>query len=170
MTASFIMSELMIRTLSKLFFEEIKSSLLQNSFMNNFSSMIFYQNDILDEHKLFQNQFTFLKNHFLSRIEWSKLKLSFKKLYLFQSTIKVLRITHIVKEEIKILSDQCEKIANFFNSHYTHWNSSISRRHRNYKKMNIELFRARKIIDSFYRKNKLKMNCFWTTVIRDLEN
>jgi hypothetical protein len=103
----------MIKALNKLSFDESEFSLLQDSFIDNLSSIIFYQDDILEKHKSFENQFFFLKDHFLSRIKWFKLKLSFKKLYLFQKIVKALKITHIVEDEIRILSDQCEKIVNF---------------------------------------------------------
>jgi hypothetical protein len=114
MTTFFIMSEFMIKVLNKFFhFDKSESSLLQNSIMNDSFLMTFYQDDILEEHRSFENQFAFLRNHFLSKIKWFKLRLTFKKLYLFQKTIKVLKIIHIIKEEIRILSDKCEKIVNF---------------------------------------------------------
>jgi hypothetical protein len=70
MTASFIMSELMIKALDKLLhLNKSESSLLQDAIMNDSSLVTFYQNDILEEHRSFENQFTFLKNHFLLKIE-----------------------------------------------------------------------------------------------------
>jgi hypothetical protein len=69
MIAFFIMSKLIIRALKKLFHLS-ESSLLQEDIMNNSSSITFYQDDILDEHKSFDEQFVFLRNHFLLRIKW----------------------------------------------------------------------------------------------------
>lgn len=75
--------------------------------------MTYYQNNILKEHALFEKQFKFLKKHFFSRIEWARLKLSFKKLFLFQNIIKALRLRHYVDDKIQILKNKIRKIANF---------------------------------------------------------
>lgn len=90
-----------------------KLSLLQNQTSNLSSSLMFYQDDILERHASFENQFTFLRNYFFSRIEWVYLRLFFKRLYLFQTSIKVLKIRHLVKNWVKILNNQIKKIATF---------------------------------------------------------
>jgi hypothetical protein len=114
MIASFIMSKLMIKILNKLsHLEKSESSLLQNAIVNDSSLVTFYQDDILEKHRSFENQFAFLRDHFLSRIEWSRLRLTFKKLYFFQKTVKALEITHTVNEKIRILNERCEKMINF---------------------------------------------------------
>ncbi len=100
----------MCRALRKLSNE---SFLLQSIFSNYSSSLTFYQDDILDEHKSFENQFNFLRDHFFFRMKWAHFKLSFKKLYLFQSSIKVLKIRHHVEERVQILKSRVEKIMKF---------------------------------------------------------
>ena len=75
--------------------------------------MIFYQDDIMNEHFSFDDQFQFFKMYFFSRIEWARLKLFFKKLFLFQNTIKTLRLRHYMNEKIQILKNRVRKIANF---------------------------------------------------------
>jgi hypothetical protein len=110
MTASFIMSELMCRALEKFSNE---SSLLQSDSSNCSSSLTFYQDDILEEHRSFDHQFAFLRDHFFSRMKWAHFKLAFKKLYLFQSSIKALEIRHHVEERMQILKIRVEKIMKF---------------------------------------------------------
>lgn len=117
MSAFFIMSELICRALREIFenidyFDEL--SFLQSVFSNSFSLLIFYQNDILSDHSSFETQFAFFKDHFFSRIEWARLKLFFKKLFLFQKTIKALNLRHYVKNMIQILENRISKIIKFF--------------------------------------------------------
>ena len=72
MTASFIMSKLMCRTLKKIsenFENSEKLSFFQNRISDFFPPLIFYQNDIMNEYFSFDDQFQFFKMHFFSRIE-----------------------------------------------------------------------------------------------------
>jgi hypothetical protein len=110
MTASFTMSKLMCRTLEKVSNE---SFLLQSVSSNYSSSLTFYQDDILEKHESFDHQFSFLRDHFFSRMKWAHFKLTFKKLYLFQSSIKILRIRHHIEERVQILKSRVEKIMKF---------------------------------------------------------
>ena len=59
----------------------------------------------------FQEQFDFLRHHFFPRIEWARLKLSFKKLRLFAKEIKALGVTHCVAGLVHILEDRIKRIA-----------------------------------------------------------
>lgn len=58
------------------------------------SKIIVYINDLYKELKISENLYQFLQDKLFSRIEWVKLKLFFKKLKLFISQIRVLRIIH----------------------------------------------------------------------------
>ena len=113
MTIFFTMSELMCKTLKKIFENSKKSLFFQNYVFDLFSSLIFYQNNIMNEYFSFDDQFQFFKMHFFSRIEWTRLKLFFKKLFLFQNTIKILKFWHYVDEKIQILKNRVCKIVNF---------------------------------------------------------
>jgi uncharacterized protein YfkK (UPF0435 family) len=63
MTTSFTMSKLMCRALKKL---SDKSFLLQSTSSDYSSLLTFYQDDILEEHRSFDHQFNFLRDHFFS--------------------------------------------------------------------------------------------------------
>ena len=108
---------MMCRALEKISERRNKSyepSLLQKLTSNTSFSLTFYQNDILNEHAFFKDQFVFFKDHFFSRIEWTRLKLSFKKLYLFQTSIKTLKIQHLSNDKFQIVQNRIRKIVNFF--------------------------------------------------------
>ncbi len=49
-------------------------------------------------------------NHFLPRVEWAKLCLSFRKLKLFYDSIKALGVTHRVGGLIEVLEDRVRRI------------------------------------------------------------
>jgi hypothetical protein len=51
----------------------------------------------------FDDLYEFLRDHFLPRIEWAKLRLSFKKMHLFEKQIKALGVTHVIGGFVKIL-------------------------------------------------------------------
>lgn len=87
-----------------------KFSLLHFKSSNTLSSLTFYINDFFEKFENFEKQYQFLQHHFLSRIEWAKLKLSFKKLKLFEKSIKALEIIHTIDEFIQVLKDKIEKI------------------------------------------------------------
>ncbi len=58
----------------------------------------------------FEEQYQFLRHHFLPRIEWAKLKLSFKKLKLIERSIKALGVTHTIGGFVQVLEDRIGKI------------------------------------------------------------
>ena len=67
----------------------------------------------MSEHELFQKQFIFFRNHFFFKIEWVRLRLFFKKLFLFQISVRILDMQHHIKKRITILNDRIKKIARF---------------------------------------------------------
>ena len=66
----------------------------------------FYQDDLLGGQRNFQEQYEFLRDHFFPRIEWANIRLSFKKLKLFMSSIKALGVTHLAGGRLQILEDR----------------------------------------------------------------
>lgn len=60
--------------------------------------MAFYQDDLFGGAELFDEMLKFLKDHLFPRLEWAKLRLSFKKLKLFVADITVLGTRHHVGE------------------------------------------------------------------------
>lgn len=109
-TTSFIMSELMTRAFEEIFEE---SFLFQNITSNKSSLITYYQDDIMGKHESFQKQFNFFRDHFLFKIEWTRLCLFFKKLFFFQFTIRALGMQHHMSEQIIILKDRIKKIVRF---------------------------------------------------------
>ena len=59
----------------------------------------------------FDEQHEFLRYHFLPRIEWARLKPSFKKLQLFMDEVKALGVTHYVGGLVHIFEDCIARIA-----------------------------------------------------------
>lgn len=111
MTASFTMSELMCRAFGEI--PPCEPSLLQTASSDSPAMLTFYQDDILGGHSDYYTAFSFFKNHFFPRIEWAKLRLSFKKLFLFQTSVKALDIRHEIGGKVCILQDRVAKIIQF---------------------------------------------------------
>lgn len=111
MTASFTMSELMCQVLGPI--PENKPSLLQKPESDIPAPLTYYQNNILGGQEDYYASFVFLKNHFFLRIEWARLWLSFKKLFLFQESVKALGVKHTIGERVQVLSTQLKKIMKF---------------------------------------------------------
>ncbi len=113
--ADFIMIELVYKAFNSLSSSaDSESSLLHSNDSFHLSVLVFYMNDFFDEFQSFDDLYEFLRDYFLSRIEWAKLRLFFKKMYLFENKMKTLRITHCVDDFIKILKDRIKKIAKWF--------------------------------------------------------
>ena len=110
MSVDFTLTKIVYKILRFISFFNSESSLLHSvdSFISSF--LFIYINDIFDEFRDFDEMFNFLRNHFFSRIEWIRLKLSFKKLKLFMNRIKTLDVVHIVENQIYIVSERIEKI------------------------------------------------------------
>ena len=104
------MTELVYRAFGAISSPRPEPSLLHSADPETPPSIVFYINDFFEGFKDFEDQFSFLKDHFFSRVEWTKLLLSFKKLRLFATSVKALRVTHKVGEHIHILDDRVNKV------------------------------------------------------------
>lgn len=69
-------------------------SLLHATGSSQMPPVFLYMDDIFSAHSSFEDAFVFLWDHLLPRIEWSMLKLLFKKLVLFTSSITALEVEH----------------------------------------------------------------------------
>ena len=116
----FTMNELTYKAYDFLFSSIKKSSLLHFNDSKILFAITFYMNDFFDEFRSFDEFYKFLKYHFLSRTEWARLKLSFKKLKLCINKIKTLKVTHCVEEHVKILNNWIKKIVQ--------WSTSVNQR------------------------------------------
>lgn len=67
--------------------------------------------DVLGGFPDFESGFAFLRDHFLPRIEWAGLKLSFKKLRLFCDQVTALGTEHQIGAKASILPDRVRRIA-----------------------------------------------------------
>lgn len=86
-------------------------SLLHADFPEDLAKLIFYMDDFFGGYKSFEEQFTFLAEHFFPRIEWARLILSFKKLKLFMDSIVALGVRHNVGGFIQIKESRLRRIA-----------------------------------------------------------
>lgn len=110
-SAGFTMNELVYRAFGALPPPIREPSLLHSSSPTDLPVLTFYMDDFFGGFQNFEEQYQFLRYHFLPRVEWAMLKLSFKKLKLFESVIKVLGVTHTVGGLVSILEDRVAKIA-----------------------------------------------------------
>lgn len=113
MTASFTVSELMCRALGPI--PENEPSLLQGPEPDIPAPLTYYQDDIIGGQEDYYASFIFLKNHFFPRIEWARLRLSFRKLFLFQESVKALGVKHTITigGRVQVLPTRLEKIMKF---------------------------------------------------------
>ncbi len=107
----FIMTKLMYKAFESLSSFIEKFSLVHSADSHHLSMLIFYMNNFFEEFQNIDDLYKFLRDHFLSRIEWAKLRLFFKKIHLFENKMKALKITHCVDDFIKILKNRIKKIA-----------------------------------------------------------
>ena len=110
-STKFIMTELIYRAFEVLSFSIKKLFLLHSIDLNHQSMFTFYINDFFEDFKNFDEQYEFLRTHFLFWVEWAKLRLSFKKLKLFQTKIRVLDVIHHIDDKIRILKERVARIA-----------------------------------------------------------
>ena len=85
-------------------------SLLASTSPDQLSPIKHYFDDIFSGHKDAAEALDFLQNHFLPRIDWAQLKLSFKKLKLFQSEILALGVTYLIHGVVKTKEARTDKI------------------------------------------------------------
>lgn len=110
-SAPFTIIELVYRVFGALLYPYKEPSLLHSASPNNLPVLIFYIDDFFSGFRTFEELYNFLRYHFLPRIKWARLRLSFKKLQLFQDQIKALGVTHSIRGYIYILEDRIAKIA-----------------------------------------------------------
>ena len=109
-SAGFTMTELGHRAFGPLPHPHNEPSFLHSPSLEKLPTLVFYMDDLFGGFSSFQELYDFLREHFLPRIEWARLRLSFKKLQLFASRIKALGVTHQVGGLINILKERIEKI------------------------------------------------------------
>ena len=110
-SAPFTMIELVYRAFGALPYPYKEPSLLHSASPDDLPVLTFYMDDFFGGFRTFEELYDFLRQHFLPRVEWARLRLSFKKLQLFQDQIKALGVTHSVGGHIHILEDRIAKIA-----------------------------------------------------------
>lgn len=86
-------------------------SFLHSASHEHLPVLTFYTDDLFGGFRNFQEQYDFLRQHFLPRVEWPRLRLSFKKLQQFAESIKALGVTHHVGGLVTILEDRIKKVA-----------------------------------------------------------
>ena len=110
-SAGFTMTELGHRAFGPLPQPHNEPSFLHSPSPEKLPTLVFYMDDVFGGFPSFQELYDFLRGHFLPRIEWAQLRLSFKKLQIFADKVKALRVVHQVGGLIHILEERIEKIA-----------------------------------------------------------
>ena len=109
-SASFTMTELMNIAFGQIPPPDAERSLLT---LSDPPPLAFYLDDIFGGYPNFEAQYAFLRDHFLPRIAWARLRLSFSKLSLFQESIVALGIEHYTLGRLKIREERVGKIMNW---------------------------------------------------------
>jgi hypothetical protein len=94
-------------------FDDPEPSLLSTDSPNGVPRTRFYMDDIFRGFKTFEDAYTFLRDHFLPRLLWSMLKLSFKKLKLFMGEIMAPGILHKAGGILQTKPSRSKKIRTF---------------------------------------------------------
>ena len=110
-SASFTMSELMNIAMGPIPEPNSEESLLHASTFTTPPPLVFYMDDLFSGFPDFETQLTFLEHHFLPRIEWARITLSFKKIRLFFDSIIALGVRHLINGRVQILEDRIRVIA-----------------------------------------------------------
>jgi len=102
-------------TLRSILTSSSESSLLHTDIKNSddFSQCMIYIDNIFEKFQFFEDQYNFLRDHFLSCMKWARLHLFFWKLQLCVKTVKILDITHEVRKVLKIIENHICKISHF---------------------------------------------------------
>jgi len=106
-SAGFTMTEAVYRAFGALPPPIKEPSLLHSGNSSTLPPLTFYMDDFFGGFQDFEEQYQFLRHHFLPRIEWAKLKLSFKKLKLFERSIKAIGGFIQVPDWSKVLPRSC---------------------------------------------------------------
>lgn len=112
-SAGFTINELVHRAFGAINNAGPKPSLLDSKEDDQLPTLTFYIDDFFGGFEDFEAQFQFLLNHFFPRIEWARVRLSFKKLKLFQQQLRALGVTHCIGGKVKIVDDRIQKITQF---------------------------------------------------------
>ena len=110
-SAGFTMNELVYRAFGFIPSPNPEPSLLHSDDPAIPPALTFYMDDFFGGFRDFEDQFSFLIDHFFPRIDWAKLVLAFRKLRLFAKSIKALGVTHTVGGLVNVLEDRVAKIA-----------------------------------------------------------
>ena len=90
-----------------------KPSLLSSDSVDRAPHVKFYMDDIFSGKETPQEMYEFLQDHLLPRIEWSMLKLSFKKLRLFCDEICALGLIHKIGGIMSTKPERADRIRHF---------------------------------------------------------
>ena len=112
-SAGFIMTELAYRAFGALPPPYKEPSLLYSAGPTNLPVLVVYMDDFFGGFQTFEELYSFLRHQFLPRVEWARLRLSFRKLRLFEAEIKALGVKHSLGGHIQILEERISKIANW---------------------------------------------------------
>jgi hypothetical protein len=107
----FTITELMNIILGPILDPDPELSLLHLDSPQELAPLSFYMDDIFGGFTSIDSMISFLRDHFLPRILWAGLRLSFKKLKIGFDKITVLGITHRIGAEVQILEERTRKIA-----------------------------------------------------------
>ena len=110
-SAGFTMTELVYRAFGALPPPIKEPSLLHSGNPNDLPVLVFYMDDFFGGFEGFEELYDFLRYHFLPRVEWARLRLSFKKLRLFVAQLTALGVTHCVGGLVRILEERVARIA-----------------------------------------------------------
>jgi hypothetical protein len=94
-------------------FSPPEPSLLSADALDTLPLCKFYIDDIFSGTKDYQSAYNLLEQHLLPRLLWSKLKLLFKKLKLFISSIVALGIEIMTRGKVRVKPDRAKKIRSF---------------------------------------------------------
>lgn len=108
--SSFIFIELMNIVLGSIPELNSESSLLHSHDRHTTPGVAFYIDDTFGAHASYVEQYRFLRDHFLPRIIWARMRISLKKLKIGMHEIKVLGQVHRVGGAMNIKKESIEKI------------------------------------------------------------
>jgi hypothetical protein len=113
-SVEFIMFEKVSRAFNEILERYHELSLLHSSTLLEFSNLNFYIDDFFESHSLeFFSLYWYLRKKFLSRLKWTRYRLIFKKLKVWQTKIQMLRVIHEIDDKIYVLKNRIRKIIDF---------------------------------------------------------
>lgn len=109
-SAGFTMTELVYKAFGELP-DHNESSLLHATSSVDLPPLVCYMDDFFGGFACWQDLYYFLRDHFLPRIEWSGLRLSFTKLKLFARELLAVGVVHSVGGHVNIKPERIARIA-----------------------------------------------------------